>query len=64
MEDLDMPDSSSRTTGNDPVEGLDPGGTRSTRPGKRKDGAPPTVEQKVQSGDENDDPQRQPTPDC
>ena len=62
MEDVDMPNASSRTTGNDPVEGLDPGGTRSTRPGKRKDGAPPTVEQTVQSGDENDDPQRQPTP--
>ncbi len=55
-----MADQSSRTTGSDPVEGLDPGGTRSTRPGKRREGAPPTVEQNVQSGDGNDDPQRQP----
>ena len=54
-----MADQSTRTTGNDPVEGLDPGGTRSTRPGQR-DGGKPATEQKVQSGDENDDPQRQP----
>ncbi len=51
-----MADQSTRTTGNDPVEGLDPGGTRSTRPGKRNDRTAPTVEQTVQSGDENDDP--------
>ena len=51
-----MADQSTRTTGNDPVEGLDPGGTRSTRPGKRKDGTAPKVEQAVRSGDENDDP--------
>ncbi len=56
-----MAEQSSRTTGNDPVEGLDPGGTRSTRPGKR-DATGPKTEQRVQSGDENDDPQRQPEP--
>lgn len=56
-----MAEQSSRTTGNDPVEGLDPGGTRSTRPGKRNEGTP-KVEQTVQSGDENADPKRQPDP--
>ena len=51
-----MAEESTRTTGNDPVEGVDPGGTRSTRPGKRSDGNAQNVEQTVQSGDENDDP--------
>ena len=48
-----MADASTRTTGNDPVEGVDPGGTRPTRPGHPgKDGAPAT-EQTVESGDRN-----------
>lgn len=50
--------SSTKTTGNDPVEGLDPGGTHSTRPGQAdKTGAKkdaPTVEQHVESGDRNE----------
>ena len=49
--------SSSRTAGNDPIEGIDPGGTHSTKPGQRDKTAPkapdPTVEQSVQSGDRN-----------
>lgn len=58
-----MPNQSSRTTGNDPVDGLDPGGTRSTRPGAREPGADkPSLEHPTQSGDENDDPKRQPQP--
>ena len=45
-----------RTTGNDPVEGLDPGGTRSTRPGSTGQAATggPSVAPKVSSGDRND----------
>jgi hypothetical protein len=53
-----QPEPSSRTTGNDPVEGIDPGGTRPTRPGNpdKTGGASekkPTVEQQVESGDRN-----------
>lgn len=48
---------STRTTGNDPVAGADPGGTRSTRPGQRDKSAPPAVDpattQTVTSGDRN-----------
>lgn len=58
-----------RTAGNDPVEGADPGGTRSTKPGnpdKSGKARPERVEQAVESGDRNDgadkgrDPQRHP----
>lgn len=54
-----------RTAGNDPVEGADPGGTRSTKPGnpdKSGPAKPEKVEQKVVSGDRNDgaDPGREP----
>ena len=57
--DKAMADKSDHTTGNDPVEGLDPGGTHSTKPGNAdKTGAadPGAVreEQKVVSGDQND----------
>ena len=50
--------SSNRTTGNDPVEGIDPGGTRPTKPGnpdKSGPARPDAVrdEQKIVSGDEN-----------
>jgi hypothetical protein len=49
--------SSTRTAGNDPVSGADPGGTRSTRPGQADKRAPkqanPKVEQHVTSGDRN-----------
>ncbi|MGE0370727.1 MAG: hypothetical protein AB7Q01_02430 [Gammaproteobacteria bacterium] len=45
---------STRTTGNDPVAGADPGGTRSTKPGQRDKSAPrhadPAVEQAVTTG--------------
>ena len=47
-----------RTTGNDPSEGADPGGTRSTKPGNPdKSGLakPERVEQTVVSGDRNDE---------
>ena len=49
---------SKRTTGGDPVEGADPGGTHSTRPGHAgADGAPKT-KQTVESGDQNEHPTR------
>ncbi len=46
-----------RTTGNDPIEGVDPGGTRSTKPGNpdQKGGAAPErVEERRVSGDRNE----------
>ncbi len=55
-----MTGSSSKTTGGDPVSGVDPGGTRSTKPGNPDKAAPaskePTVEQDVVSGDRNTRP--------
>jgi hypothetical protein len=49
--------SSSRTTGNEPVEAIDPGGTKSARPahGKKPVGGKTEgkLEQKVESGDRN-----------
>ena len=55
-----MTESSSKTTGGDPVSGVDPGGTRSTKPGNLDKGAPTSestkVEQTVVSGDRNDRP--------
>jgi hypothetical protein len=51
---------STRTAGNDPVAGADPGGTHSTHPGQRDKAAPkqadPAVEQRVSSGDRNPTP--------
>jgi hypothetical protein len=48
---------SSRTTGNEPIEAIDPGGTRSTKPGQRhpdkSDDQEPKVRQRVASGDRN-----------
>lgn len=52
-----MPDSE-RTTGNEPVEGHDPGGTHSTRPGHAGPGGRPTTPQTVRSGDQNVHPER------
>ena len=47
--------SSTRTTGGDSVEGVDPGGTHSTKPGQADKSTPKQaskkVEQTVQSGD-------------
>jgi hypothetical protein len=43
---------STRTTGNDPAEGVDPGGTHSTQPGKRG-GDGTRVDHPVDSGDRN-----------
>jgi hypothetical protein len=48
-----------RTTGNDAIEGVDPGGTRPTKPGnpdKHGGARPETVreEQTVKTGDQND----------
>jgi hypothetical protein len=49
--------SSTRITGNDPIEGADPGGTRSTRPGNPDKSRPkqtePKTTQSVVSGDRN-----------
>ena len=58
-----MTDKSTRTTGDDAVEGVDPGGTRPTRPGNPdKSGATSEkkdakVEQTVRSVDGNVKPQ-------
>ena len=44
------------TTGNDPLDGVDPGGTHSTRPGnpdKSGPSVPARVEQSAVSGDRN-----------
>jgi hypothetical protein len=55
-----MADSSSKTTGGDPVSGVDPGGTHSTKPGNPDKTAPKadeaTTPQTVVSGDRNDRP--------
>jgi hypothetical protein len=52
--------SSSKTTGNDDVAGVDPGGTHPTKPGQRDKTDPKSstdgrvdLEQKVESGDRN-----------
>ena len=51
---------SSRTTGNDAIEGVDPGGTRSTKPGNPDKSAPSPkgqkIDQTVESGDRNTNP--------
>ena len=47
---------STRTSGNDPIEGADPGGTHSTKPGnpdKSGPAKPASVQQDVTSGDNN-----------
>ncbi len=49
---------SERGTGNDPLEGIDPGGTRPTKPGNPDKGGPAkpievSKEQTIVSGDEN-----------
>lgn len=54
-----MAETSDHTTGNDPVEGLDPGGTHSTKPGNPDKSGPSDPgavreQQKVVSGDQND----------
>ncbi len=54
-----MAATSDHTTGNDPVEGMDPGGTHSTKPGnpdKTGPAKPAAVrkDQDVVSGDQND----------
>ena len=53
-----MADEGARTTGNDALEGVDPGGTRSTKPGNAdKSGAPDGKAahdaQRIVSGDRN-----------
>jgi hypothetical protein len=49
--------SSNKTAGGDPMEGADPGGTRSTKPGQPNKSSPkaqdPKVQQTVTSGDRN-----------
>jgi hypothetical protein len=57
-----MAHSSTRTTGDDPAEGVDPGGTRPTKPGNPDKTGPKgesgstAVEQNVESGDRNTRP--------
>ena len=54
-----MSHESTRTTGNDPAEGVDPGGTRPTKPGNpdktstKDESGSAKVEQNVESGDRN-----------
>jgi hypothetical protein len=54
-----MATASTRGTGNDPLEGVDPGGTRPTKPGNPDKGGPAkpaevSKEQDVVTGDQND----------
>ena len=49
---------SERTTGGDAVEGVDPGGTHSTKPGHRGPNGTPVTKQTVESQDQNVHPQR------
>ena len=54
-----MTAASTRGTGNDPLEGVDPGGTRPTKPGNPDKSGPAkpaevAKDQKVVSGDQND----------
>lgn len=58
MSDTNSAHTSDRTTGNDPVEGLDPGGTHPTHPGKPGPNGARVVEETVQSGDQHDVPDR------
>ncbi len=55
--DLPYTQTSTTTTGGDPIEGADPGGTRSTKPGQRDKNAPKAEDAKIQqtvtSGDRN-----------
>ena len=55
-----MAQASERKTANEPVEGMDPGGTHSTRPGQADKQGPatgkPKADQHVESGDRNDRP--------
>ena len=48
---------STRTTGNEPIEAVDPGGTRSTKPGQRdktqQKAEDPVTHHRVSSGDRN-----------
>jgi hypothetical protein len=53
-----MTDKSTHTTGNDPLEGVDPGGTRPTKPGNPDKSGPAkpenvSKEQTVVSGNQN-----------
>ena len=58
MEDRGMTEPSTRSTGNEPAEGADPGGTRPTKPGNPDKGGPPKPAdvrdgQTIVSGDQN-----------
>ncbi len=53
-----MATASDHTTGNDPIEGIDPGGARPTKPGNPDKGGPAKPEnvrkeQTIVSGDQN-----------
>ena len=54
-----MPTPTTRGTGNDPLEGVDPGGTRPTKPGNPDKSGPArpsevSKEETIVSGDQND----------
>ncbi len=49
---------SERTTANEPVEGLDPGGTHPTRPGSPGKDGHRTIEEPVETGDQHEMPRR------
>ncbi|MBV8578783.1 MAG: hypothetical protein JOZ58_27580 [Acetobacteraceae bacterium] len=54
-----MEHKSTRKTGNEPVEGADPGGTRPTKPGQTSSSGTQSetwTEHKVESGDRNTRP--------
>lgn len=50
--------SGKRTTGNEPAEAMDPGGTHSTKPGHTAPDGRRTTPQTVEGGDQNTHPQR------
>ncbi|GAB0119567.1 ferritin-like domain-containing protein [Acidisoma sp. 7E03] len=47
---------STRTTGNEEISGIDPGGTRSTHPGGRNSQGEPSLTREIESGDRNVNP--------
>lgn len=49
---------SERTTGNEPVEGIDPGGTHPTKPGSAGKDGHRTIEEPVETGDQHEMPTR------
>ena len=58
MSDTNSGHASERTTGNEPVDGLDPGGTHPTHPGKPGPNGKRVIKEHVETGDQHDVPDR------